>query len=328
MTRLASILAVAALLAGKGHAYCNWNDCNGVVQGGEWCNVNQNRCEIDCDGKWCTRTANTPAPVPPTTPTVATTTRYWDCSGGACGCAYLPFGPGSDSLPAHCHSNAMFAAPKGNPYGASFYGSAAVSQALGGGDWLAEGCGKCWRVTGTSNIPSFDGVSTTLVLKATNYCPPSNPACSDGKAHFDIAAPGFDYLSSSLSNSCLTREASEITGFRSCQNWMISSTDPNQNCDCTLFQSDVLRNGCENFRTLYWDNVQVIYEEVICPQELNQLPCWEENGNGYPTGIPEFCFSNVGSGSTPTSSPPTPSPTPEPTPSQTSQPVAPTPQPV
>lgn len=72
----------------------------------------------------------------------ATTTRYWDCSGGACGCGF-----GNPKQPTHCHSNAMFVAPVGNVYGAKFYGSAALSKELGGGDWLSSGCGKCFKVT-------------------------------------------------------------------------------------------------------------------------------------------------------------------------------------
>jgi hypothetical protein len=76
----------------------------------------------------------------------ATTTRYWDCSGGACGCGF-----GNPDQPTHCHSNALFTAPE-NEYGAKFYGSAALSATLGGGDWLASGCGKCFKVTGTANI--------------------------------------------------------------------------------------------------------------------------------------------------------------------------------
>jgi hypothetical protein len=193
----------------------------------------------------------------------------------------------------------MFSAPRGNPHGAIFYGAAAVSKALGGGEWLADGCGKCWKVTGTSNISPYDGVSTTIVLKATNYCPGTKqPACSGDKAHFDIAAPGFDFLPSSLSNFCSQREKNELAGFRSCQNWMINSTDPDQNCNCSLFKSKVLRDGCENFRTLYWDNIGVSCEEVTCPPELARLPCWKENDCGYPNGTPKFCSSNVAIGST------------------------------
>ena len=77
----------------------------------------------------------------------ATTTRYWDCSGGSCGCGF-----GDPKRPVHCHSNAMFAAPEGNEHGAKFYGGAAISQQLGGGDWLSEGCGRCFKVTADANV--------------------------------------------------------------------------------------------------------------------------------------------------------------------------------
>lgn len=222
--------------------------------------------------------------VAPLNANVASTTRYWDCSGGACGCGYLS---SPSNREAHCHSNALFVAPSGNSYGATFYGSAAVSQALGGGDWLADGCGKCWKLTGTSNIGS-NTATTTLVLKATNYCPPSNSACN-GRAHFDIAAPGFDFAGASLSNTCSVVEPNEIQGFTSCGNWMIRSSDPTENCDCSLFVSDVLRAGCENFLSLRWNNVDVSYEEVNCPEELSRLPCWEENGRQWPNQIGGFC---------------------------------------
>ena len=52
----------------------------------------------------------------------ASTTRYWDCSGGSCGCGF-----GDPNQPTHCHTNSMFAAPEGNEWGATFYGSAALS---------------------------------------------------------------------------------------------------------------------------------------------------------------------------------------------------------
>ena len=85
----------------------------------------------------------------------------------------------------------MFEAPTNNPHGAKFYGTAAVSNVLfqdtNGNGWLGEGCGKCYKLTGTSNTPGYSGVETTLVLKAANYCPPENPLCSGNNAHFDIA---------------------------------------------------------------------------------------------------------------------------------------------
>jgi hypothetical protein len=141
---------------------------------------------------------------------MATTTCYWDCSGGSCGCSYIPTGL-SESEPAFCHSNAMFTAPSNNPYGAMFYGTAAISESLGGGDWMSSGCGKCWKVTGTSNVPGFSGVRTMVVLKATNFCPNENPLCVLGP-HFDIAAPGFDVLKFSLAHTCPCRESEEAAG--------------------------------------------------------------------------------------------------------------------
>ena len=106
----------------------------------------------------------------------------------------------------------MFAAPDGNTYGAKFYGAAAISASLGGGNWLAEGCGKCWKVTGTnSKIAQYLGVAaetTTLVLKGTNFCPDANSLCAAGP-HFDIAAPGFDVTQYSLANTCPQPESGE-----------------------------------------------------------------------------------------------------------------------
>lgn len=46
--RLPILLPITALLVAKSHAYCNWNGCNGVVQGGEWCNESTDRCETGC----------------------------------------------------------------------------------------------------------------------------------------------------------------------------------------------------------------------------------------------------------------------------------------
>jgi hypothetical protein len=253
----------------------------------------------------------------------ATTTRYWDCSGGACGCAYLPSGPGTE---AHCHSNAMFAAPSNNQYGATYYGTAAVSQELFGYNtqWLGEGCGTCYKLTGTSNIPGTAVVETTLVLKAANLCPPQNPMCSGNKVHFDIAAPGFDVTQSSFAHTCPSREPANAEGFSACESWMINSNDPTENCDCSKFNSPVLEAGCNNFLSIKWNNPTVTYEAVSCPMELDRLNCWEENGNKYPFGVPDFCESNVADGSTPTTpatSPPTDHPTKSPTKTPTKTPT-------
>jgi len=124
----------------------------------------------------------------------ATTTRYWDCSGGACGCGW-----GAGNSPVMCHSNAMFRAPGGNPHGAIFYGSAAISGALGGKGWKGPGCKKCFKVSAQGK---------TVVLRGTNVCP-DEPVCTDRKAHFDIAAPGYDDMRFSRANTCTSREWGE-----------------------------------------------------------------------------------------------------------------------
>eukprot|EP00970_Alexandrium_tamarense_P010713 scaffold2207_cov271-Alexandrium_tamarense.AAC.5 len=273
--------------------------CDGDVQGGEWCNIDSSNCQAGCGGRWCTNdTGGPPSTTQSPNPGVqtATTTRYWDCSGGACGCSFIPTGFHSNE-PVHCHSNAMFVAPSGNPYGAKFYGAAAISASLGGGDWMSEGCGKCWSVTAESNAPGFEGETSTLVLKGTNFCPDANPSCAAGP-HFDIAAPGFDVLAYSFANTCKEREPDEEEGFTSCGNWLISDQDPDNNCDCSLFKSPVLRAGCENFYSLKWDNPIVTYEEVGCPAELSALHC----SHPYATeaNMPDTCANSIFSASSST----------------------------
>ena len=200
----------------------------------------------------------------------ASTTRYWDCGGGACGCGF-----GSPGKEIHCHSNALFKAPSGNPHGALFYGGAAISQQLGGGDWMASGCGKCWKLTAQGK---------TIVVKGTNYCPPANPSCN-GQAHFDIAAPGFDSPYASISNVCAQNgEEWALHPSQICSNW------PNSGCDCNQLQDPVLRAGCSNFLSLGWNNPDVDAEEVGCPTELQQAPpCWNDNGGKWPTQPPATC---------------------------------------
>mmetsp|Transcript_4898 Transcript_4898/g.7338 ORF Transcript_4898/g.7338 Transcript_4898/m.7338 type:complete len:90 (-) Transcript_4898:868-1137(-) len=89
---------------------------------------------------------------------------------------------------------------------------------------MSEGCGKCFKLTGSSNIPNKEGLKTTIILKGTNYCPPGNPKCENGGIHFDIAAPGFDYLAASLSNHCdEIYPAGEKEAFKMCSMWMIKN---------------------------------------------------------------------------------------------------------
>lgn len=213
----------------------------------------------------------------------ATSSRYWDCNAGACGCGYWSL----NNDPAHCYSNTLFEAPSSNPYGAKFYGTAAVSQVLfqGPDKWLGDGCSKCWKVTATSNVPGHDPEETALVLKGANLC--DDPSKCLNNAHFDIAAPGFHVGW----NKCDSIEPLEREGFQSCGGWMRSNKDPSENCDCSKFKDEVLRSGCENFLSLGWDMPEVTYQEVECPSELTQVPCWTNNGNSYSFSLEGYCAS-------------------------------------
>ena len=170
----------------------------------------------------------------------ATTSRYWNCYGGACGCGF-----GSDNKSTKCHSNALFAATPGNTYGALFYGTAAISPNLGGGEWPDTkempymGCGKCFKLTGTSNVDPEVKNDTVIVVKATDYCDPTaNPLCANSEGipsnHFEIAAPGFNNPGEeSLKANCdRVGEEPALRFPQTCQDWMVNTEDPNENCDC------------------------------------------------------------------------------------------------
>ena len=69
--------------------------------------------------------------------------------------------------------------------------------------------------------------ATTLVLKATNFCP-DHGWCDH--EHFDIAQPG---------------------GYKYA---------------CDSLEDNILKAGCENFKSLHWDNPTVEYEKLSsCP---------------------------------------------------------------
>jgi len=71
---------------------------------------------------------------------------------------------------------------------------------------------------------------------------------------------------------------------------MIHSSDPKENCDCDQIHDTVLKNGCNNFKSLGWNNPQVYYEETDCPPELaTSPPCWSQNGNAWPANPPATC---------------------------------------
>ena len=54
-------------------AYCNWSGCNGVPEGGDWCNALQDQCVTTCGGTWCTPEPAQTEPAPTDAPTKSPT---------------------------------------------------------------------------------------------------------------------------------------------------------------------------------------------------------------------------------------------------------------
>jgi len=72
---------------------------------------------------------------------------------------------------------------------------------------------------------------------------------------------------------------------------MSKSQDPSENCKCDVFKDDTLRNGCQNFWGLNWNNPTVTYEELKeCPAEFKMTPpCWFDNDQNWPTEASATC---------------------------------------
>jgi len=47
--------------------YCNYQGCNGIPAGGEWCNENMANCEGNCEGTWCPPITSSPTSAPTST---------------------------------------------------------------------------------------------------------------------------------------------------------------------------------------------------------------------------------------------------------------------
>ena len=114
--------------------------------------------------------------------------------------------------------------------------SNALSQQLNGDDGCCGsnpegygGCGKCMLVQNPSAVNSHWKV---LVMKK-NQCPPEATGCGGGNLHLDLAAPGYDNLQYSLSNTCgqpdtiITQEQST-----SCGSWWTQGANTITGCSC------------------------------------------------------------------------------------------------
>lgn len=131
--------------------YCNWNGCNGEVEGGAWCNEDSGQCTGGCGGTWCDSvgggggispapTPPTPSsPTPPTPPTPAPATPTPPSTGG---------GDGGGGNTGYCNWNGCDGTVQG---GAWCNADAGQCVGCGGGaQW-------CTGTTGGGNTGGGDG---------------------------------------------------------------------------------------------------------------------------------------------------------------------------
>lgn len=216
-------------------------------------------------------------------------THFWDCNGGGCDAATLS--PWDESK----YVYAPYYAPLnpqdfgGAAYGENLWLTGAASDALS--DLLGDdssccgsdpakpgGCGRCLLVQNPSALMS----NWTAVVMKKSRCPPESPGCELPHIHMDIAVPGFDNLTVSLSNVCgkssrditfLTREQSGI-----CAGATSLPGGAAQNCKCDSITGDSremnrLRSGCSLFAAWGWTsgNPKLQYRRVDCPNAFANL---------------------------------------------------------
>eukprot|EP00941_MAST-03F_sp_MAST-3F-sp1_P003531 g3531.t1 len=221
-----------------------------------------------------------------------TATHFWDCSGGACDATVVK-GTSWQQNPNPLYLYAPQYSPM-NPadYGGAKYGeqlwmtgaaSDTLTDILGTDDSCcgrdsskAGGCGKCVLVQNSNAIKS----NWSAVVLKKNRCPPQSQGCEAGKAHLDMAVPGYDNLQWSLSNICGALPNTHITKAEStsCGAWWSNGSSTTEGCDCSSLPSTtnaqkLMKRGCELFTQWGWKtgNPTLSYTVVECPAELVKI---------------------------------------------------------
>ena len=125
--------------------------------------------------------------------------HFWDCNGASCDAGTLQ--PWNDYEYIYSPN---YAPLDPNKYGGALHGekmwmtgaaSDTLSAMLGPdtpdcGHSEEGGCGKCLLVSNPSAVNS----DWKAIIMKKNRCPPWSNGCENGKAHFDLAVPGYDNL--------------------------------------------------------------------------------------------------------------------------------------
>ena len=219
-------------------------------------------------------------------------THFWDCNGGACDATVLQ--PWIESKYSYAAQYAPMdpADHGGAAYGEHMWLTGAASDTLsslmgtddgccGATNPVSGGCGRCLLIKN----PDAVNADWSAVVMKKNRCPPESNGCEAGKAHLDIAVPGYDNLAYSTANICgsssrtetfLTKSQSSI-----CGSWYErgASTDIVGACDCSSLPSStpeekLLLKGCTLFTSWGWqsgDPSQLSYQVVACPSEFSAI---------------------------------------------------------
>jgi len=204
-----------------------------------------------------------------------TLTHFWDCNGMGCDSSTLqPWNPSLyRAAPGYMPQD-----PKnhgGAKYGEQMWLVGAASDTLahmmGGDDGCcghdsdSGGCGQCALISVGNSINSG---WKALVMKKSR-CPPNSNGCENGKAHMDLAIPGFDNLQYSTANICgqsgtgMSKDQSGCMG-----NWYKKCSNTQQ-CinDCSQLPGN-FKESCRLFSGWGWrvGNPTGTFEVVRCPQ--------------------------------------------------------------
>jgi len=202
----------------------------------------------------------------------ATTTRYYDCQGGSCGCGFLING-----IPVTCPWEAFGMLPNTTYEGRQIpLGTAAASDTIFGEEgWMGPGCGDCYLLKSTGIYGgTYDTQGTTenpdseIIVKVTNKCP-DHPTCPVMKAvnnrgasaHFDIAVPAGG-------QGAQGRCDVQYPGY----------AFKDDNCSTV---PEELQASCEKFKALGWNNPIVEYTRIPCPSEFNSVSCSVDAAGPY-----------------------------------------------
>jgi len=205
-------------------------------------------------------------------------THYWDCSGQGCDAATLQPWDASKYVtpPGYSPQDPGDQAMYGEKMWLVGAASDTLSQLLGEDDPCCGadlndggvgGCGKCLLI---QNPDAVQPDWTAVVMKKSR-CPPWSTGCGNGNAHFDVAAPGFDYLAASTANTC----GAERTGFDSkaqsaaLGDWWTNHANTAQASTLCGDLPEAFQAGCRLFASWGWTTgnpQRAKYKAVTCPQ--------------------------------------------------------------